>query len=518
MIQDEMNDELQQRIYKMTQEKIRNDTFVGGPNEKYQSAFMGGSHYGAIRMKEHPDRYSGYGIEGAPIPMPESQLQYSEELLSGGSMNYTPGSNGSAFGTNRDSGYEPVLGFKGSGHKRRSTTTMVDLERMGRPEPTVPVLNSAKIGSSLSGFGRPKGSKNKKKECELEGGNEPMEPEPKGTVGYETALDLKNKYYQKGKRASEIMDRYMKAKKEGMSTLLARGKPPVLNQTKRMVGGVLPIFSALSFLGKAFAGDILEGLLSPNKQRAIQQAIDDARKEGKAEGMKEGLELAQKERIYSGAKAERAKQKIAEAPQSENVEHLIEEVQQDKATESAIKDLQKQAKQDVVSTGAGKKVDGRKVRGQYIAKLMKEKKMSFGEASKEYSRLKGSGFFSDLTKKAVSIGSKAIKGAISVAKKGKELYDKLPEEAKTAIKDKAKKVGKKAIKKILSEPESEEEKKYDSESDVKPTAEPEVKGAGKKRTLNPRMAKRMLLVKKIMASKKLSMINASKFIVSFQVS
>ena len=475
MINDEENRILQSRIFRMAEQKNKNDTFVGGPDAKYQSAFMGGSHYGALRMKSTPDRYSGAGIEGAPVPVPESQLAYSEATLKGGSMNYISGSNGYAYGTNQDTGYESTMGFKGSG-KPLKKMTQVQLERLGSIKPEEAVEKHVMIGSYLSGLGRPKGSKNRKTGAgEDQQDVTPPQVEPEGTAGYEKSLDIKNMYLQKSKKVQAIMDRYMKAKKSGASTIMASGKPDKLD---RKVGGVLPIFSALTFLGKAFAGDILEGLLSPNKQEAIQKAITEAREEGRKAGLAEGIRAKTQESIGSEAKKVRTSQKIQEAP--EEAERLHTEAQATEANDRAIKDLQEKAKLEVASKGAGKrkmlsktedltlqgtgKIDGRKVRGQAIAKLMKDKKITFGDASKLYSSQK--------------------KGGVKVEKLG----------------------SKKGVKTVYEESSSSE-----SESDVPPVQGAKL-GTGKKRTLNPTMAKRMALVKKIMVSKKLSMIEASRFI------
>jgi hypothetical protein len=457
----------------MAEQKSKNDTLVGGVNEKYN--FMGGSHYGAIRLKSTPERYSG-GSESPPVPVPESQLAYSEAVLRGGSMNYVRGSSGFAYGTNQDSGFESTMGFKGSGLPSKKMT-LVELEHLGAFKPEDVVEKHVMLGSYMSGLGRPKGSKNRKTGAGEDSQDaSPPVVEPKGTAGYEKALDLKNTYYQKSKRVQEIMDRYMKGKQAGASTILASGKP------KKMKGGVLPIFSALTFLGKAFASDILEGLLSPNKQEAIQKAITEAREEGRKAGLTEGLRAKTQETIGSEAKKARTAQKIVEAP--EEAERLQKEAEATQANERAIKDLQEQAKNDIVSSkGSGKrkmlsktqdvqgagKIDGRKVRGQAIAKLMKDKKITFGEASKMYSsQKKGSG-------KVEKLGSK-----------------------------------KSGVRTVYEEPESESES--ESESDVPPVAtemKSSVKGG---RKLNPKMASRMQLVKKIMASRKMKMIEASKYI------
>jgi hypothetical protein len=518
MIRDN-DEELQKRLYSMAKEKSRNDTYVSGLNYKYQSAFMGGSHYGAIRMADTPDRYAGGNMEATPVPVPVQNLSYSEETLRGGSSNYIPGSSGYAFGTHRDTGFDQTMGFKGGSQPKM---TMTQLEQMGRSVQVKPMLNSGRNGSSLSGFGRPgrpPGSKNKPKLCGGAGETEDTPPppvvQPKGTVGYEKTLSIKNAYFQRGKKAQAIIERYLKAKKDGANTVVA-GSKPLLG--KRMVGGVLPLFAIGSFLGQVFGSDIIEGLLSPDKQRAVQKAIDDARAEGKAEGMAEGLATAEKARIYSSAKEARMKQKIAEAPESENAQHLVEEIQADKAKEADIKQQAKVAKSEIVS-GSGKKVDGRVVRGQAIAKLMREKKLTFGQASKEYSKLKGAGLFSSIAKigsKALKVGQSVAKSAVKVAKGVKKVYDDLPEETKKDIK----KVGKKAVKKLLepkqeekyeseTDKEAEESEKSVSESDIKPKKT----GAGKnRRGLNPKMVRRMALVKKIMKKEGLSMIESSKFI------
>jgi hypothetical protein len=517
MIRDN-DEELQKRLYSMAKEKSRNDTFVSGLNYRYQSAFMGGSHYGAVRMADTPDRYAGGNIEGAPERVPVQNLSYSEETLAGGSMNYTRGSSGFAYGTCRDTGFDETMGFKGGGSKAPPKMTLVQLEQLGRSVQVKPILNSARNGSSLSGFGRPRGSKNKLKGGAGEDEDTPPPPivEPRGTVGYEKTLSIKNAYFQRGKKAQAIIERYLKAKKDGANTVVAGSKPLTI---KRNVGGVLPLFAIGSFLGQVFGSDIIEGILSPDKQKAIQKAIDDAREEGRKMGMAEGLATAEKARIFSSAKEARMKQKIAEAPESENAQHLVEEIQADKAKEADIKAQSKVAKAEIVA-GSGKNVDGRVVRGQAIAKLMRDKKLTFGQASKEYSKMKGAGLFSSIAKigsKALKVGKSVAKSAVKVAKGVKKVYDDLPEETKKDIK----KVGKKAVRKLLEpkeekyESESDKEEaqksesdKSESESDVKPTKT----GAGKKRTLNPKMAKRMLLVKKIMKKEGLSMINASKFI------